>query len=289
MVSDKNCTMSINQAIVYGNNFTKNSCVHSMSDARLLLAYALGCDKLYLTVNRDKLLTPEQQARYINLLKRRAEGEPVSYITGEREFMSLKFYVDKNVLIPRPETELLVELVLDLTKDKKDIKILDLCTGSGAIAVSLSYYLKNNTLVDGADISKDALKIAIKNADLNKAKVNFFECDALNLREITEKYDVVVSNPPYIETDVIEGLDADVKRYEPHIALDGGSDGLDFYRKIIENSDKILKKGGLLAFEIGYNQARAVSDLMCNKFDNICVQKDLAGLNRIVYGYLKKE
>ena len=289
MVNNSLNTMSLNQAIVYGNKIIHDSCVHSNTDARLLLAFVLGCDKLYLTVNRDKLLTQDQQNTYIEYLKRRAEGEPLSYITGIKEFMSLDFKVNKNVLIPRPETELLVELALNWARDKETPQILDLCTGSGAIAVSLAHYLKGKAKVYGADISADAIKVAKTNASLNNANVEFFIADALNLCEIPQKYDAVISNPPYIETDVISTLDANVKKFEPHLALDGGSDGLVFYKSIIKNARKILNTGGLLAFEIGFNQGESVKKLMSDDFLNVEIKKDLAGLDRIVYGYLKED
>lgn len=289
MVNNSINTMSINEAIVYGNKFINNSCVHSGSDARLLLAFVLCCDKLYLTLNRDKKLTCEQQKTYIEYITRRANGEPLSYITGVKEFMSLEFKVNKNVLIPRPETEHLVELTLNWAKKQHCPSILDLCTGSGAIAVSLSYYLKNKARVYGADISADALETAQKNADYNNANVDFFAMDALNFIEIPQKYDAVISNPPYIETDIINTLDANVKNYEPHIALDGGSDGLIFYKRITNNARKILKPKGLLAFEIGHNQGDSVKKLMANNFYDVKIQKDLAGLDRIVYGYLKED
>ncbi len=289
MVNNSLNTMSINQAIVYGNKIINDSCVHSNTDARLLLAYVLGCDKLYLTVNRDKLLTHTQQNTYGEYLKRRASGEPLSYITGKKEFMSLDFKVNKSVLIPRPETEHLVELALQWAKDRENPKILDLCTGSGAIAVSLAHYLKGEAHIHGADISDDALKVAKTNADLNNANVRFFIADALSLCEIPQKYDAVISNPPYIETDIINTLDANVKNFEPHLALDGGSDGLVFYKSIIKNARKILNTGGLLALEIGCNQGESVKNLMADDFCGVEIKKDLAGLDRIVYGYLKED
>ncbi len=289
MVNDKLCTMSINQAIVYGNKFIKNSCVHSQSDARLLLAWVLNCDKLYLTVNRDKLLTSSEQDKYMSALERRAVGEPLSYITGEKEFMSLKLKVNKNVLIPRPETEHLVEVALKWAENKNGLSILDLCTGSGAIAVALAFYLKGKATVCGADISDKALDTAKQNAALNNVDVSFFSIDALNIEKTEQKYDAVVSNPPYIETEVITTLDKDVKNFEPHLALDGGADGLKFYTSIIQDAHKILKKDGLMAFEIGCNQAESVKNLMSEEFYNIEVYKDLAGLDRVVLGYLKEE
>ena len=203
--------------------------------------------------------------------------------------MGLDFYVDKNVLIPQPDTENLVEEVLTIINSlKKDFKeknmyVLDLCTGSGAIAISLSKILDSNRiLVYGSDISDKALKIAEENAMQNCSKVVFLKSDIFKNINTSYKFDIIVSNPPYIETQTIEGLSEEVKK-EPHIALDGGEDGLYFYKEIINNAKKYLNPNGYLAFEIGYNQKNAVEELLeKNEYINIYSKKDLSGNDRVV-------
>ena len=252
------------------------------SDADALLKNVLSCDEIYLLVHKDDIMKKEDLKRFASYVKRRENKESVAYITGEKEFMSLMFYVDKNVLVPRWETELLVEEIINA--DIKKDEILDLCTGSGAIAVSLKYYLKNSSLV-GVDISDGALLVAKKNAKniLKNDDVTFLKLDVLSETEkLNKKFDVVVSNPPYIETDVIKTLDSDVKDYEPHLALDGGCDGLMFYRKIASDAKYILKKGGYIFFEIGFNQGDALKEILKDNFTDIEVKNDYAGLPRIV-------
>lgn len=251
-------------------------------DADALIKDVLSCDEIYLVVHANDKVSDNDTEKFISYVERRKNNESVAYITNKKEFMSLMFYVDKNVLVPRSETELLVEEIIN-APIKKD-EILDLCTGSGAISVSLAHYLEKSQ-VTGVDISEEALKVAEKNAEniLKNKKVSFFKCDVLSdLDKINKKYDVVVSNPPYIETDVIETLDKDVKDYEPHLALDGGSDGLMFYRKIAEGAKYILKKGGYIFFEIGFNQEDALKEILKNDFYDIKVIKDYAGHPRIV-------
>lgn len=249
-------------------------------DARVLLKAVLLCDEIYLAIHSDEMLSDADFEKYCKYILRREKNEPVAYITNSKEFMGLSFYVDENVLIPRWETELIVEKIIE--SDIKKEKILDLCTGSGAIAVSLAKYIENAD-VTGVDISEKALFIAKKNA--KSKNVRFRLCDVLcDIKNIGEMFDIVVSNPPYIERDVIETLDSDVKDYEPHIALDGGSDGLYFYRKIIEDIGFVLKKDGYLFFEIGYNQADSLKELMSEKFSEIVVINDLANHPRVVCG-----
>ena len=251
-------------------------------DADALLKDVLACDEIYLVIHADDIVSEEDREKFVLYVNRRKNFESVAYITNKKEFMSLMFYVDENVLVPRSETELLVEEIINAPV-KKD-EILDLCTGSGAVSVSLSYYLENSS-VTGVDISDGALKVAEKNAKniLKNKKVSFLKCDVLSqLDKIGKKFDVVVSNPPYIETDVIKTLDKDVKDYEPHLALDGGCDGLMFYRKISEGAKYILKKGGYIFFEIGFNQEEALKEILKDSFFDIKVIKDYAGHPRIV-------
>ena len=210
-------------------------------------------------------------------------GVPLEHITHQREFMKLNFYINENVLIPRQDTEILVEEVINIAKRIKNPKILDLCTGSGAIAVSLAKYLTESEIT-ATDISNKALEIAKKNAKINEVenRITFISSDLFtNISE--EKYDIIVSNPPYIKRNVIETLDEQVRK-EPYMALDGGLDGLDFYRKIIKNSYEYLKYHGFLCLEIGFDQKIDVIELIENeeKFENTYSKKDLFDNDRII-------
>ncbi|MDO4618286.1 MAG: peptide chain release factor N(5)-glutamine methyltransferase [Clostridia bacterium] len=218
--------------------------------------------------------------------KRRLLGEPLQYILGSWEFMGLEFFVEKNVLIPRSDTEVLVETALRHIK-KDGATVLDIGAGSGAVGLAIA---KNNDRVylRGLDVSDDALRLSKKNAEnleLDKRAI-FQKCDILK-DNVPGKYDVIVSNPPYIKTDVIPTLMTEVKDFEPNLALDGGADGLIFYRRITEIAPSLLNKRGLLAFEIGFDQADAVSDLMKENFRDINVIQDLSGNDRVVSGILK--
>ncbi len=218
-------------------------------------------------------------------LERRIKGEPCAYITGETEFMGLPFKVNKNVLIPRQDTENLIELLLERTK--KGAKVLDLCTGSGCIGISLKKYIENSS-VTMVDISEGAISIAKENAQLNNAEVKIIKDDVLKPSFEYEKYDLIVSNPPYIEKEVVETLEKTVKDFEPRLALDGGKDGLVFYRKIAKDFKKHLKTNGRIAFEIGYNQGDTVFKILEeNQYKNIEVIKDYNNNNRIVTGEQK--
>ena len=218
-------------------------------------------------------------------LERRIKGEPCAYITGETEFMGLPFKVNKNVLIPRQDTENLIELLLERTK--KGAKVLDLCTGSGCIGISLKKYIENSS-VTMVDVSDEAIKVAKENAQLNNAEVKIIKDDVLKPSFEYEKYDLIVSNPPYIEKEVVETLEKTVKDFEPRLALDGGKDGLVFYRKIAKDFKKYLKTNGRIAFEIGYNQGDTVFKILEeNQYKNIEVIKDYNNNNRIVTGEQK--
>lgn len=254
--------------------------------ARALLCSVLKCDSLYLTVHGSEFLTETQIREYEKLLGRCAEGEPLAYIVKHREFMSLDFYVDQNVLIPRPDTEILCEEIIRRFENRR-VVIVDMCTGSGAIAVSLAKYLPHSRVI-GLDISSEALKIAEKNSRANgtDARCAFVRHDVM-LRFDSALVDCVVSNPPYIPSNDIAALDKNVRDYEPHLALDGGNDGLDFYRAVLKNIRSCLKCGGTLAFEVGCGLHDAVVELMEKDFEDIRILKDLAGIERCVFGTLK--
>lgn len=262
-------------------------------DAQVILCHILQVDRLYLIINKDIILTNEQILEYRRLIEKRFCGVPVQYITGIQEFMGLEFYLEEGVLIPRPDTEILIEKVLDsIDKDGK-YNIIDIGTGSGAITVSLAKYIQNS-YVYSIDISQKALDIARKNAMKNDvlSKISFLNGSLFKPLEdigISEKIDILVSNPPYIPTRDIDNLQIEVSKFEPKLALDGGEDGLDFYRDIIDKAPRVLKNNGLIALEVGHDQARRVIDLMeeKKKYVDIEITKDLAGIERVVSGKIK--
>ena len=249
-------------------------------DARLLLCEYLQKDKLYLIMNSDEDIFIDES--FEQLVCRRESYEPMQYILGRAEFYGLNFKVNKNVLIPRPDTEILVEQVINFVGDNF-CTILDIGTGSGCIPIAVAVNCKN-TKVHTADISRTATITAKENAMLNGVgdRIDFLNMDILEYFPEFE-VDCIVSNPPYIEEDVIPTLMNDVKNFEPYIALNGGADGLIFYRRISEKGYGILKSGGLIAFEVGHNQAQAVAYILENNgFLNIEITKDLAGIDRVV-------
>lgn len=255
-------------------------------DARLLLEYVCNTDRNYLLVHGDNEVAAEHEEAYLQKITMRAKRLPLQQITGVQNFMGLDFRVNEHVLIPRQDTEILVEEVLRQMSDGS--KILDMCTGSGCILISLLYY--NNWCEGvGADISVKALEVAEDNATQllgGKSTQSVYRFVESNLFEnLDGQFDIIVSNPPYIRSDVIETLMPEVKEHEPRQALDGSSDGLYFYRRIVEESGRFLKHGGMLYFEIGYDQGAEVSEIMTKKgFADIQIVKDYAGLDRVVYG-----
>ena len=280
--------MTIKQAIIKGVTILKLEKISSPKlKARLLLQYVLKKPRQYLIVYDNQKLTEFQEKEYLKYIELLKQGEPIEHITHQKEFMKLNFYVDENVLIPRQDTEVLVEEVIKIAKKINAKKILDLCTGSGAIAVSLAKYLENVQLT-ALDISGKALDIAISNAKNNhvQEKITFVES---NLFEdlAQEKYDIIVSNPPYIKRKEIENLDMEVRR-EPKIALDGGEDGLDFYKKIIDKGYEYLKYGGYICLEIGYDQKEEVMKIIDDKkqYINTYCKKDLYDNDRVIVAKL---
>lgn len=256
-------------------------------DSQLLLGKILKKDKLYLMINNKEKVNNEDKDEFLELINKRKEKMPVRYILGECDFMGLDFYVEEGVLIPRSDTEVLVERVLSEIKEDESLEVCDLCSGSGAIGIALAYYRKN-IKVDAIDYYSIPEKVTKKNIKRHglQDRVTFIRSDLLKVsREQGKKYDILVSNPPYIREEEINNLMSDVKDYEPHTALDGGNDGLLFYRRIVAECNEVLKKGSILAFEIGHDQGESVSALMKeNKYTNIEVIKDLAGLDRVVIG-----
>lgn len=260
-------------------------------DARLLLEYVCHTNRNTLLVHGDREVTMEEEEKYKDAIALRSSRIPLQHITGSQEFMGLEFKVNKHVLCPRQDTECLVEEVMRYLHDGN--RILDMCTGSGCILLSLLHYSNHCTGV-GADISQEALNVAYENAKAigKMERPNPWKEDTVTLvvsdlfSEIQgEKFDIIVSNPPYIASAVIPTLMEEVRIHEPLAALDGKEDGLFFYRKIVEESQKYLAKEGMLFFEIGHDQGRAVSDMMKGAgFKEVTVVKDFAGLDRVVYG-----
>lgn len=263
------------------------------ADAGALLCAAAKCGRVFLYSHGDSVVREEDLQKYLAALEQRAQGYPLQYLTGTQEFMSLPFEVGPGVLIPRQETELLVETVIDYCEKRassegtaggRPFRILDIGTGSGCIAISLARYLPGCAIM-AVDKMEDALAIAKRNAVKNSvdSRITFIKGDLFQ-NVVGEAFDVIVSNPPYIRSDVISGLMREVREYEPHTALDGGTDGLYFYREITCKAHAYLKKGGLLAFEIGYDQALDVVSLMPPYFVNIKTFQDLSGMDRVVSG-----
>lgn len=254
-------------------------------DARLLLEHVCGTDRNTLLVHGDRAVSEEEYERYRRLIEKRGQHIPLQHLTGEQEFMGLTFKVNKHVLVPRQDTEILVEEVMKNLHD--GMRILDMCTGSGCILLSLLQY-SNNCVGVGGDLSAEALTVAEANyAGLKEGKPDM---DAVFLQgnlfeNVTQKFDIIVSNPPYIRTDVIDTLMPEVREHEPLMALDGMADGLYFYREITKEAKAHLNRGGMLYYEIGYDQAEAVTEILEKEgYQGIEVVKDFAGLDRVVYG-----
>ncbi len=252
-------------------------------DARLLLEYVCATDVNDMYVHGDMKVSAEKTERYADLIGRRSEHIPLQYITGVQNFMGLDFMVNESVLIPRQDTEVVVEEALKSLHDGMDI--LDMCTGSGCILLSMLHY-SNGCTGTGMDISQAALRVAAQNASRLGISGAQWVCSDVFDQCPEQKFDMIISNPPYIKTDVIKTLMPEVREHEPVSALDGSEDGLLFYRKITEKAWDHLCGGGSLFFEIGYDQGRDVEDMMKNAgYTDTAVVKDYAGMDRVVYGF----
>lgn len=264
---------------------TEAAIAEAALDARLLLEYVCKTDRNTLLAHGDREVTGEEQAQYLETIARRATRVPLQHITGEQEFMGLTFAVNNKVLVPRQDTEVLVEEVMRNLHD--GMRILDMCTGSGCILLSLLQYSNDCTGV-GVDLSTDALAVARGNYERIRQQkpemeASFLESDLFT--KVEGRYDIIVSNPPYIRSDVIPNLMPEVRDYEPMMALDGTEDGLFFYREITKKAKDYLNRGGMLYYEIGCDQAEEVCAIMETEgFREIEVVKDFAGLDRVVYG-----
>lgn len=277
--------MTIGEALTHTKRCLEQHAIPDPSvDSVLLLSHVTGMDHLSLRLEKNRVLTPEQEQRLSSLLLSRTQRRPLQYLLGEQWFYGRRFFVDERVLIPRQETESLCSLCIEHLRTLRDGTVLDLCTGSGAIAVTLSKEC-HGINVFASDLSHDAIELAKSNADQHQAAVTFLQGDLFSAIPQSMQFDLIVSNPPYIPSEDCAELQAEV-RHEPLMALDGGTDGLDFYRRIVSESSGYLKPGGKLIVEIGCQQAEDVSQLFSAAgFTEVSVHQDLYGLDRIVSGW----
>lgn len=274
--------MTIEEAIKNGIKKLKNT-EDKIIKVKMLLSAILDVDKTYLVINEKQALTKEQEEKFENGIESLNKNTPIQYITGFQEFYGIKFKVNQNVLIPRFDTEILVQEVLKIARE--DSKILDMCTGSGILAITIAKNVDNSNIY-ASDISMEALEIAKENNKIQNTNVQFIKSNLFeNIKE--KEFDIIVSNPPYITKTEMENLSEEVKK-EPKLALYGGTDGLDFYKKITQNAKDYLKKGGYLLFEIGYKQKEDVSQILKqNEFSNVKCIKDYNGNDRVIIGEKK--
>ena len=273
-------TRNIKDLVLKGAEVLKTTCEQPLRESRLILAFVLDCT-LTDIIAETAQVSFENESKFFKFVKMRADGCPFAYITGEKEFFGLKFRLCRDTLIPRSDTETLVSFIIE---NPQINSLLDICCGSGCIAVAAASNLKNIT-VAGMDISAEAIEFSKKNATLNGVgdRCRFYVSDILN-EDISASYDMIVSNPPYIKTDDLSGLEKTVKDFEPMRALDGGGDGLLFYRRICNIAPGALGAGGILAFEIGFEQCEDVAEIMSKNFKDIGYRCDLSGIKRVIYG-----
>ena len=288
----KNQCLTVHQLVKEGRQALKGCYkANANIDSELLAHHVLGYSRLDLILNYGVPVSKEDQEAYMACISKRCSGIPLQYITNEQEFMGLPFYVDENVLIPRQDTETLVEILIERGRQKSFKRIIEVGVGSGCISISLAKFLPG-VEVTGIDISTKALEIAKKNAVRNQVenRIKWIYGDVLNNHKLDKPVDLIVSNPPYITSKDCGELEDDVKDHEPMLALDGGEDGLGFYRSITKQAKDYLTQGGMLAYEIGYNQSKDVRNIMAeNGFVAIEEIKDLACKDRIVIGIWNDE
>jgi release factor glutamine methyltransferase len=287
-------SFTLDSLLIEGTKVLSEAGVEEASlDARYLLFEAFDTDLTHFILDRFRVISEEELAlnrmnQYRLMIEKRSQRIPLQQITGSREFMGLEFYVNEHVLIPRQDTETLVELILKDFKGSKPV-VLDMCTGSGCIAISLKK-LGGFDCVTGVDVSKEALTVARRNSEaiLGAGGITIIESNLFGALGAEQKFDVIISNPPYIPTEIIKGLQPEVRDFEPMLALDGKEDGLFFYRQLVSDGRRFLNPGGSVYFEIGYDQAEAVSGLLIEAgFAKIRVVKDAAGLDRVVCAVLR--
>lgn len=274
--------MRINELLEIGIEKLKTSQIKEpISIARRIMCFVLKKDKIYLVTNGNEEVEQSTKTEFLEAISKIQKHIPIQYITKKQEFMKIDFYVDENVLIPQPDTEIVVEEAIDIINRNKLSKVLDMCTGSGILAISIAKYT-DASKITAVDISEKALDVAEKNAISNdvNTKIKFIKSDMF--KNISEKFDLIISNPPYIRTDVIKTLSEEVKN-EPILALDGGIKGLDFYNIIAENAKKYLNENGYLVLEIGYDQKTEVVNLLeAQEYSEIRVIKDMGGNDRVI-------
>lgn len=285
--------MNINESIRWGQKaLSLAGVIEARGEAEYLLMHVIGCKRHTLFMDASKVLTGEQESVFRRFIERRALREPSQYITGEAEFYGFTFKVTRETLIPRPETEILIDEALRCAlnfKDKSPLTIIDLCTGSGCIAVTMALKVQGS-VVYATDISKGALKVAARNAFLNGVaeRITFLEGDLFAALEGTpvRKADIILSNPPYISRAELEGLEPEVRGHEPESALYGGTDGLDFYRRIVAATPVHLSDGGFLLLEMGFGQSQSIRGLMerDQRYTDITILKDYSGIERVIIG-----
>lgn len=283
-------SLTIKQAVLQATSrLAEEGIAGPKLDAEVLLCHLLHKERTYLIVNSAKALDQELVEAYRALVEERAMGKPIPYITGKKEFMGLTIRVNPSVLIPRADTETMAEEAIEtLCEGKYGIggpSVLDLCCGSGAIGVSIAK-LMQRVKVTGADISAEALAVAMENAKLNKVKkkMKFVQGDLFGAVKKSARFDLIITNPPYIKTQTITQLQREIRNFEPRLALDGGEDGMDFYRRILPEAAGHLKKNGMLFMEIGYDQGEAVKKLAeaTGLYREVSLLPDLAGFDRII-------
>lgn len=278
--------MTLGTLLKQGREILQNTGIAEWDlDAWYLLEYVTGVSRSQYFLDPEREVPQEQEVLYRQMIDKRSTHIPLQHLTGEQEFMGLTFKVNEHVLIPRQDTEVLVEEALNYVRSGMDI--LDVCTGSGCILLSVlklgEKKCRGILHGTGVDLSREALQVAEENAGRLQVEATFLHSDLF--AEVQGQYDMILSNPPYIEKAVVETLEEEVRIHEPRMALDGGEDGLDFYRKITAESVQYLRKGGRLLFEIGYDQGEAVKLLMEEEgYEEVTVSQDLAGLDRVVYG-----
>ncbi|MBK5243915.1 MAG: peptide chain release factor N(5)-glutamine methyltransferase [Eubacteriaceae bacterium] len=261
-------------------------------EAEILLSHVLNCDRIIFYAHPEKIVDKIQEATYLRAVERRCQHEPIAYILGQKEFMGMNFIVNSSVLIPRPDTESMVEYLIERLQSDypKGAKVFDLCTGSGAIGISIKKYYSQGMIALG-DISKDALSVANANGNrLVKGDLTLYQGDLFGALPKDERFNVIVSNPPYIKREEMKALATDILNYEPHLALDGGASGLDFYECIVTKAKDYLLPAGILALEIGDDQEDSVFELLVNN-GYVAVKKhyDLSGHVRCLVGELTEK
>ena len=273
--------MSIQELLEIGVKRLKNKNIEEpIFISRLLMSFTIRKDRVFLVTNSEKELTKQQEKSFLESIEKVENHIPIQYITNNQEFMKMNFYVDENVLIPRQDTEVVAEEAINIIKNNNFKDILDMCTGSGILAVSIAKYIKNCN-VSAVDVSQKAIEVAKKNAILNGVndKIKFIHSNMFE--NVNGKFDVIISNPPYIKSKVINSLSENVKK-EPILALDGGTDGLKFYKILANNAYQFLKPEGYLILEIGYDQKEEVTNLLMDNYQNITCINDMGENDRVI-------